>query len=179
MLSYESNSENTRTGEPVFQLSEIVVFSWRSLTFNLLKLLITRLFPFVESITPEALAQWLQDPSKIQPILLDARSEAEYELSHLWHARRIDPDSPDLSALAEVSFETPIVVYCSVGYRSAAVASRLLQAGFSRVYNLEGSIFKWVNQGRAVYKGEQSTSVVHPYNWLWGKLLKLQYRGKI
>lgn len=141
--------------------------------------MITRQFPNVESITPEALAQWLQDPSKIQPILLDARSEAEYELSHLWHARRIDPESPDLSYLANVSFETPIVVYCSVGYRSAAVASRLLQAGFYRVYNLEGSIFQWVNEGRKVYKDEKIKSLVHPYNWLWGKLLKLQYRGKI
>jgi rhodanese-related sulfurtransferase len=156
-----------------------VVLFWRSLTFNLLKRLITRLFPNVESITPEALAQWLQDPSKIQPVLLDARSAAEYEVSHLWHARRIDPDSPDLSALANVSFETPLVVYCAVGYRSAALASRLLQAGFYRVYNLEGSIFQWVNEGRKVYKDEQITTVVHPYNWLWGKLLKLQYRGKI
>ena len=156
-----------------------MIFCWRSLTFNLLKLLITRQFPNVESITPQALAQWLEDASKIQPILLDARSEAEYEVSHLWHARRIDPDSPDLSAIADVSFETPIVVYCSVGYRSAAVASRLLQEGFSRVYNLEGSIFQWVNEGKAVYKGEQITTVLHPYNWLWGKLLKLQYRGKI
>ncbi len=153
--------------------------NWRSLAFHFLKRLITRLFPNVESITLQALAEWLQDPSKIQPVLLDARSEAEYDVSHLCHARRIDPDSPDLSALSNVSFETPLVVYCSVGYRSAAVASKLLQAGFSRVYNLEGSIFQWVNQGRTVYKDEQITTVVHPYNWLWGKLLRSQYRGKI
>ncbi|MFB2982290.1 rhodanese-like domain-containing protein [Microseira sp. BLCC-F43] len=156
-----------------------MVLFWRSLTFNLLKRLITLKFPNVESITPEALAQWLQDSTKTPPILLDARSEAEYEISHLWHARRIDPDSPDLSAIADVSFETPLVVYCAVGYRSAAVGSWLLQAGFSRVYNLEGSIFQWVNEGKAVYKDEQKNSGVHPYNWLWGKLLKLQYRGKI
>jgi rhodanese-related sulfurtransferase len=164
-----------------------VVLCWRSrsvsegesLTFNLVKLLITRLFPNVESITPQALAEWLQDPSKIQPVLLDARSEAEYGVSHLCHARRIDPDSPDLSALSQVSFETPIVVYCSVGYRSAVVASRLLKAGFSRVYNLEGSIFQWVNQGHKVYKDEQNTNVVHPYNWLWGKLLRSQYRAEV
>ncbi|GET37884.1 rhodanese-like domain-containing protein [Microseira wollei] len=156
-----------------------MVLCWRSLTFNLLKHLITRKFPDVEWITPEALAKWLQNPAKIQPVLLDARSEAEYEVSHLWHAKRIDPDSPDLLALAEVSFQTPIVVYCSVGYRSAAVASRLLQAGFSRVYNLEGSIFQWVNEGHAVYKYEQNTQGVHPYNWLWGKLLRSQYRAEV
>ncbi len=153
--------------------------NWRSLAFHFLKRLITHKFPNVEWITPEALAQWLEDASKIQPVLFDARSEAEYDVSHLCHARRIDPDSPDLSALSNVSFETPLVVYCSVGYRSAAVASKLLQAGFSRVYNLEGSIFQWVNQGRTVYKDEQITTVVHPYNWLWGKLLRSQYRGKI
>ncbi len=156
-----------------------MVFCWRSLVFNLLKRLISLKFPDVESITPQALAQWLEDASKIQPVLFDARSEAEYEISHLCHARRIDPELSDLSVLADVSFQTPLVVYCSIGYRSAAVASRLLQVGFSRVYNLEGSIFQWVNEGKAVYKDEQTKSVVHPYNWLWGKLLKLQYRGKI
>lgn len=154
-------------------------WNWRSLAFKFLKRLIILKFPNVESIKPEALAEWLQDGAKTPPILLDARSEAEYEVSHLWQARRIEPDSPDLSVLSQVSFQTPIVVYCSVGYRSASVASRLLEAGFPRVYNLEGSLFQWVNQGQKVYKGEQIRPVVHPYNWIWGKLLKSQYRGKI
>ena len=154
-----------------------MVLCWRSLTFNLLKRYIARKFPHVESITPQALAKWLEDAAKTQPILLDARSEAEYEVSHLWQARRIDPDDANLTALAEVSKQTPIVVYCSVGYRSAAVASRLVEGGIERVYNLEGSIFQWVNEGYPVFKYERRTMLVHRYNWLWGKLLKPQYRA--
>jgi rhodanese-related sulfurtransferase len=164
-------------GEPVFQLSEIVILNWRSLVFNLLKKLIARKFPTVQSITCEELVQWLESPEQIQPILLDARSEAEYQVSHLQQARRINPNSPNLTELAE-SPQTPIVVYCSVGYRSARVAARLLQAGYSHVYNLEGSIFQWVNEGRPVFQDDRPTGVVHPYNWVWGTLLKWQNRGK-
>ena len=151
----------------------------RSLIFSIIKRLTSRIFPTVEWITPEDLAQWLNDPMKPQPILLDARSEAEYALSHLKEAKRIAPDYPNKAAVAGVSKDTPIVVYCSVGYRSAGVASRLEQAGFSRVYNLEGSIFQWVNSGRPVFKNGHPTLLVHPYDSIWGKLLKSRYRARL
>ena len=151
--------------------------NWRSLTFSFLKRLITRKFPTVEWISAEELAGWLEDPAKLQPTLLDARSEAEYSVSHLKEAKRIAPDYSNLAAFAYLSKDTPIVVYCSVGYRSAAVASRLVQAGFSHVYNLEGSLFQWVNSGTPVFKDGRPTLVVHPYNSLWGRLLKPRHRA--
>lgn len=111
----------------------------RSLALSIIKRLTTRKFPTVSWLTTEEFARWLEDPVKPQPIVLDARSEAEYAVSHLKEAERIDPYQPDLGAFA--SKDTPIVVYCSVGYRSARIAERLGKAGFSRIYNLEGSIF--------------------------------------
>ena len=152
--------------------------NWRSLAFKFLKRLITRKFPTVQWISTSELALWLEDPLKIQPMLLDARSEAEYSLSHLKSSKRIDPKHPDLPALAG-SKDQPIVVYCSVGYRSAAVASHLAQAGFSHIYNLEGSLFEWVNSGRPVFKDDCPTMLVHPYNSIWGKLLKHRHRAQI
>ena len=44
--------------------------------------------------------------------------------------------------------DTPIVVYCSVGYRSARVARWLGRQGFTNVRNLDGSLFAWANEGR-------------------------------
>lgn len=153
--------------------------NWRALTFSLIKRLTSRIFPMVEWITPEELAQWLNDPIKPQPLLLDARTEAEYAVSHLKHAERIEPDNPKLAAFAGVSKDMPIVVYCSVGYRSARVAERFAQAGFSRIYNLEGSIFQWANQGRPIFKDANPTRLVHPYDPLWGRLLKSRYRAQL
>jgi len=155
-----------------------MTLAWRSLAFNFLKRFISRKFPTVQGLTVKELAQWLENPVKLQPTLLDARSEAEYAVSHLKGAKRIEPNSPNLAAVA-ASKDTPIVVYCSVGYRSAAVASRLVQAKFSHVYNLEGSIFQWANSGRPVFKDDRPTLLVHPYNSLWGRLLKSQYRAQI
>jgi len=154
--------------------------NWQSLAFRIIKRLISRKFPSVEWVTIKDLAQWLNDPTKPQPILLDARTQPEYELSHLPQAKHIDPYHPNLEAIAaSFSKDIPIVVYCSVGYRSARVAQKLEQAGFDRVYNLEGSIFQWANEGRSIYQNGYLTTLVHPYDALWGKLLKPQHRAPL
>ncbi len=150
----------------------------RSLAFKIIKYLINRKYPTVAPLTTNELAQWLNAQSKPQPILLDARTEAEYELSHIQQAERIDPYHPNLEALT-LSKDMPIVVYCSVGYRSARIAQQLQQAGFSHVYNLEGSIFQWANEERPVYKNDCPTTLVHPYDALWGQLLHRRYRASI
>jgi rhodanese-related sulfurtransferase len=150
----------------------------RSLAFKIIKYLINRKYPTVALLTTKELAQWLNAQSKPQPILLDARSEAEYQLSHLQQAERIDPYHPNLEAIT-ISKDMPIVVYCSVGYRSARIAQQLQQAGFSHVYNLEGSIFQWANEKRPVYKNDCPTTLVHPYDKLWGQLLNPRFRALV
>ena len=148
----------------------------RSLAFNIIKRLTTRKFPTVQWINTEEFACWLEDLAKPQPVILDARTEAEYAVSHLKQAQRIDPEHPEQAVLP--SKDTPIVVYCSVGYRSARIAQQLGQAGFSRVYNLEGSLFKWANEERPFFNNDHPTLLVHPYDQLWGKLLQPKYRAK-
>ncbi len=124
-------------------------------------------------MTTKEFVRWLLDPVKPQPLVLDTRSQAEYEVSHLKTAVRIDPIALDLTALLTVSKDTPIVVYCSIGYRSAKVAQQLEQEGFSCVFNLSGGFFQWANQERPIFRDdEHPTQLVHPYNALWGLLLK-------
>jgi rhodanese-related sulfurtransferase len=147
------------------------------LSWSALKLLIRTQFPKVRHISVNELANWLESdlvelPTKGRsPVLLDARTEAEYAVSHLENAERIDPERQDFSNL-KLPLETPIVVYCSVGYRSARVVDRLQHAGFTQVMNLEGSIFQWANQGKPIYSQGQSVRRVHPYSPAWGYLLK-------
>jgi len=129
-------------------------------------------FPSVRQITVEELKDWLSS-SREQPVLIDARSSEEYQVSHLKGA--LDWDRPDLSENHFAFREKPIVIYCSVGYRSSSLAARLQNKGFEKVYNLEGSIFEWVNSGNPVYRGELEVRVVHPYDSDWGRFLKKMY----
>lgn len=146
---------------------------------NFLKWMIRIQFPTVRSISTSELDRWLNTPQSVRPLMLDARTEAEFAVSHLATAQRIDPNTPDWSQLATVPKETPIVVYCSVGYRSARIAEQLQQQGFVQVLNLEGSIFQWANEARSLYQNDRPTDLVHPYNDRWGKLLKPQYRAPL
>ncbi len=127
-------------------------------------------FPAVEQISVTALHTWLQsaDPP---PLLLDVREEAEYRVSHLPGAVRVDPGTKFPELPEGVGLDTPIVAYCSVGYRSSALAAHLEELGFNRVVNLEGSIFEWANEGFPVVREGEEVREVHPYDKLWGRLL--------
>jgi rhodanese-related sulfurtransferase len=65
-----------------------------------------------------------------------------------------------------------IICYCSVGYRSANFANKLLKSGYSNVYNLKGSIFEWANKGQELYSDGNKVSKIHPFNKEWGQLLQ-------
>ena len=71
-----------------------------------------------------------------------------------------------------MDFSTPIVIYCSFGYRSAKVARNLQSLGYKKVFNLSGSIFQWFNEGRAIYQGNKRVNVIHPHNKFWGNLVR-------
>jgi rhodanese-related sulfurtransferase len=145
---------------------------------NFLKILIKLQFPTIQEITTEEFAHWLLNSRKSQPLVLDARSQAEYMVSHLKTAVHIDSIAPDLARLSTNSKFTPIVVYCSVGYRSAKLVQQLDEAGMKCIFNLSGGIFQWVNEGRPIFRDEHPTQLVHPYNAIWGKLLKGRYHAQ-
>jgi hypothetical protein len=47
----------------------------------------------------------------------------------------------------------------------------------SELCNLEGSIFKWANEGKKLVDcNNKKTPNCHPYNYLWGKLLESKLR---
>lgn len=143
-----------------------------TLTWQAVDRMVESQFPGVSAITTDSLAQRLADSTAQPPLLLDARTPAEYAVSHLPEARRVDPDAETIPALDTVARATPVVVYCSVGYRSARVASRLQSQGFTNVANLQGSIFRWANEGRTVVRENTPVRAVHPYDATWGTLLQ-------
>jgi rhodanese-related sulfurtransferase len=111
-------------------------------------------------------------------ILLDARENAEYKVSHLTNAKCVGYNNFDKKSVENLPKDTKIVVYCSIGYRSERVGEKLQQMGFTNVYNLYGGIFDWVNQKNMVVDAsEKPVRKVHTYNRLWGKLLNGNCEG--
>jgi len=147
----------------------------QTLGWSLIKRMIRATFPNVQPISTHALATQLEDPRTEKPLLLDTRAVAEYVVSHLPSAQRVDPSLQEVTDLNLPNLEQSIVTYCSVGYRSAAIAELLQKAGYTNVANLEGSLFQWANEGRPVYRNGQVVSQVHPYNQLWGRLLNQRW----
>lgn len=142
----------------------------RIIGWRLIKLLIRLQFPEVRRLTTAELATWLQQDNVPQPLLLDARTPKEYRVSHLLNAKPV-PDKLENLIDEGINLVTPIVVYCSVGYRSAAIARRLQAIGYQNVFNLDGSIFQWVNEHRGVYLEGKQVNKVHPYSKFWQYLL--------
>ena len=135
-------------------------------------------FPAVKQVSPQVLKEWLASPTNAAPQLLDVREEAEHAISHLPGARRIDPRAKADAVLSEIDTNRPVVVYCSVGYRSSRLASRLVNAGFTNVVNLEGSIFEWANKGyRLEVSNDKPAEKVHPYSPAFARMLKPKYRA--
>lgn len=141
-------------------------------------------FKNVKHITTEDLAGWLSQPDNKKVILLvDARTPKEFEISHLPNARNLQTVDEVKNFLATMA--TPperIVLYCSVGYRSADLASRVEDAKITDipVQNLLGSIFSWANEGRPLTKADnQPAEKVHPFDSKWSRLLDNKYRADL
>jgi rhodanese-related sulfurtransferase len=141
-----------------------------------LRTVISARFPEVQWVDTATLSRWAKGAPEKQPEILDVRTEAEFEVSHLQGARRVDPDDPKIESL-QIAPDATVVVYCSVGYRSAAIVKQLQRAGFTNVYNLEGGIFAWANDDRPLYRDGERADVVHPYDKLWGRLLREDLRA--
>lgn len=112
----------------------------------------------------------VEELSKMENVvLLDARENAEFQVSHLVAAINIGYEDFTLDSVKNLDKSKAVVVYCSVGYRSEKIAEKLKSAGFTNVSNLYGGIFEWVNQGnKVVDTNEKETNNIHAYNKTWG-----------
>lgn len=160
----------------VLALGITMSFAMAARSANAWRALISARFPDVRWVEPETLLRWMGDSGANELVLLDVRNPEEQALSHLRGARVLDAGSPNIGALS-IPKDAKVVVYCSIGYRSAAIIEDLERAGVQHVYNLEGGLFDWANEDRPIYRGEERVEEVHPFNRLWGMLLRKDRRA--
>lgn len=105
-------------------------------------------------------------------VWLDTRERAEYQVSRINDALWVGYQDFSLERLASISKQQQVIVYCSLGIRSQEIAQTLRQQGYTKVANLYGGLFHWINLGLPVVDDQGVTEAVHPYNSFWGKWLK-------
>lgn len=112
----------------------------------------------------------VQEAQKLQnPIIIDARSNKEISVS-------VIPKSQPYQSSNQLDRDRPLLIYCTIGYRSSKLAEKLKGEGF-QTYNLDGGILNWAHAGGNLLtpKGEP-TKRVHTYGSIWN-LLPRGYEG--
>lgn len=106
-------------------------------------------------------------------LILDAREENEFNISHIPGAIRVGYKNFDDTQINHwIEQEKPIVVYCSIGYRSERIGEKILKKGGTQVFNLRGGIFSWSNAEFPLTDSIGPTKKVHAYNEDWSIWLK-------
>jgi rhodanese-related sulfurtransferase len=76
--------------------------------------------------------------------LIDVRTPEEFEEGHILNAQNIDFSSPTFDEeVNKLDKSRPVILYCRSGGRSAKCAEKMKEAGFKKIYDLEGGISKW------------------------------------
>lgn len=97
-------------------------------------------------LNPDAFKTGLND--KKDEILLDVRTAGEFGEGHIKDALNIDWYSPDFKEqVAKLDKSKPVFLYCRSGGRSGQAAQMLKGMGFTEVYDLDGGITRWKNEG--------------------------------
>lgn len=96
----------------------------------------------VKETTVDEIKRRLDDGEKF--LLIDVREESEFAKDHLPGAlhlgkgvieRDVETRVPDLN--------TPMVLYCGGGFRSALAADNLQKMGYTNVISMDGGVREW------------------------------------
>lgn len=98
------------------------------------------------ALPPEVTAQEAMARYKAGALLLDVRTEAEWNQGHIADSILIPLDALSVR-LGELPRDRDIIVVCRSGARSKEGAAVLRQAGFTRVTCLTGGLQSWMAAG--------------------------------
>lgn len=91
-----------------------------------------------EDYTPQQVAELLAQGG-VQ--VIDVRTPSEHEAGHIPGTRLIELQELPVHA-ASIDRDTPVILYCRSGGRSAMATEALLQAGFD-AHNMTGGMLAW------------------------------------
>ncbi|NNK68901.1 MAG: rhodanese-like domain-containing protein [Flavobacteriaceae bacterium] len=99
----------------------------------------------VEMISPQEM-QDLRNMDDVQ--LVDIRTPEEYKDGYIAGFQNIDYFSNSFEQdIQGLDKSKPVVVYCRSGRRTAKCTKKMIEAGFVKIYDLEGGITQWQHEG--------------------------------
>ena len=126
MYSCSGNSNTEATTEQVVQQEEIIV---------------------------DVTVSQFKDLIATEGTVLDVRTPEEWAEGTIPNAEKMNYNDDDFASQVEKLDKTkPVFVYCKRGGRSAGAAEILKEKGFTKVYNLDGGITAWIDEGQEVVK---------------------------
>ena len=101
----------------------------------------------IELVSPAEAAQVIDDdPAGL--VVLDIRTPEEYNEVRLPGAVNIDFYAPDFAdQLDGLDKNDPYVMYCRTGNRSSEAIETMKDLGFVEVYEVDGGIVNWYDEG--------------------------------
>lgn len=93
--------------------------------------------------------QWEeQRQATVNAVLLDVRTEEEFNAKHIPGASMIDIRQPQafMEAAQVLEKDKEYFIYCRSGARSAQACQVLDQLGVTATYNLKGGILAWTGE---------------------------------
>lgn len=117
----------------------------------LLILLMSACSTDVPVVSPNQASEML---SNKQAVIIDVREQKERDEQHIESSIFIPLDQLEsrMSELMQYK-DRPIIMQCRSGRRSNIAGGRLIDAGFTKVYNLDGGILAWDKQGLGTVRG--------------------------
>ncbi len=88
-------------------------------------------------------------------VLVDVREDREFEADHIAGAVHLGKGIIERDIEAKYpALDTPLVLYCGGGFRSALAADNLQKMGYTNVISMDGGIRGWREKSYPLEKGK-------------------------
>jgi rhodanese-related sulfurtransferase len=104
-----------------------------------------------KALTPAGLTQLV---NRENALLIDVSNMQDFEKGHIPGAKQVamsqfDPEQKDLAKVKDA----PVAIYCRTGQTSGQAAQRLVKAGFTKVFWLDGGLSAWTSAQLPLARG--------------------------
>src|SRR5919108_6394420 len=106
----------------------------------------------MQDVEATTLKMWLE---RGEALLIDVREAPEYAAEHIPEATLLPLSTFDPARVPQEAGKK-VVLHCVMGMRSAQAGQKLLDAGFTSIYNFRGGVQAWKDAGYATAHGPRT-----------------------